>query len=662
MRKEQINLLREFIERIHDYASGYLKKDKYKAEDNWSQVYEDITPYLAKLLVHSCNIMLADLDNNSPQRALQEVGQLLQLSYQALEHGPEIIETNPGFLHNFYYSTSPLAQYYATDMKSSILELLAEYKDVKNYFSKLSTFKTEPAYWDKLLLDIEFNQYRQESLMISPWLGGKIDLSEMDIAELFSAIAQNKFIKKIVVNMTNRDATAQILKALVQCRNLKEVELTSLSETSKSLNFAQSIQCLANSHLTHVHIDDNELDDQFVRLLAANPNLVAVKLAGSKLSELALIALCGNPSIKEIALEASLITDAGVMQAAEFIKKSNVSKLELQSHAITEGGLRTLAEIDQIVELSIASDQITDKAINLFSQSAGMAGLKLFGRQLKYPGVQLFSILDNHPNRAHVKQYLLAIGDKEFLQYARRPAFVQFVITDPDLANKLDYLAVDNTTQTYSQSCAAHSMMLLLNKFGLVADHEVSRRKELEIYSEIWLESGANADLSLILNYMARNNLKFDVIEDVERTSALMGNLQIKEAYSNAFASKIKQAEVKQVITAELLQKMSNSNHYFFLITIPGNNNKVEDIGHIVLLAYENNQYCLFDPGKGRNIIKKSVDEILKEMDALSYAGIAIQVHSPAATLLKSPGRDGFFTAPQSERFKENNEVKCVVQ
>lgn len=669
------NTIESYLQQLETYAKKYLANSKYASSELWPSQYSDVTPYLAHLILvriekiqhhlsNNTNNILGEISPKLLQNILLDVKNLLNIVSDALEKGPEVIQLRPQPMQNYYYSISPSAQETAKGMKLSMRSFIEEYDDLSKFCHACHTFQLSlenvPAInnrfedWEILMLKIRHNQYKEHTSELNEYTKGSLGIDPDTIKQYFSALRENRFVKKVILDLIDEKIVASAIKEVLACERLKAIELRYNTP---------EVEQLKTSHIQDLTLKDDSFTDDIVIKLAVNPNLVRIQVESNNITAAGLVALCQNPSIREVIITSSAITDEGLISAANALQKSGITKLTLKSNRISEKGLQVLAE-GQFRELFVRSDNLPENAKELFTANNTLARLELWGAQLKRQGLQYFAgaLAKSHPNRQCVKEYLLAMREYYFLEAARDSLYVKLVLSEPELCERLNNASSkDPKKQTYQRSCAAYSIMLLLNKLGLIPDTEVNRKKELEIYSEIWIESGESADLSLILDYLARYQLASQVLEDSSQTSQLLDNPKVKEIYTKTFENPQIATKKSQQQIFDLFQTNNEKDTYFLLITMPGSNSDLRDIGHIVLLSRENGRYCIYNPGSGYNDFMDTLEDLSIELENLNYSGIAIEVQAPSNNLLKAPRREGFFpTSPKKEETEK--ESACVLQ
>jgi len=591
--------------------------------------YENITPYLGYCLKNACAEIIREINWLKEwsfnlyklQEIIHKIGSILTVASQALIHGPNILRTQPTILEDYYYASSPEAQERARPTFDKITSFGARFKEIFQYIQKIVDYSQEQIDdWKKLLLDIEFNQYKEKHLKLA------YHLSQKDAGEFTEALKRNRYIQSI---------------------SIYEMQFPVLW-----------VECIANcSHIKELKIFWSECSTDATSIITRHQHLESLELGNSHINGLDLILLAQLKSLISLTLKSNSLADADIQQAVIYLQRSSIKQLILECNRITKQGLSTLARLENISELTVESDEIDDDARKCFAENTTLTILNLYGSRMKCSGLQYFAETSalNHPNRKYIKEYLLSRYDGVFVNEICKPTYFNLVIHDEELIEKLNSMQADPNRQTFAQSCSARALMLLLNKMGYLADSDFTRKKELEIYAQIWIKPDDIADFSMIAKYLSANEVKHIVHIDKNRLSR----------WSDCLESEIQQYETKklnlgvQESNFNIFSIPMTRNAYFMLFIIYCNS--MQHALHTVVFCHENNKYYFMDPAVGKNEEKENIEEILQILKN-SYIGVAIEFMSPANPILNAQ-RNGFFTfKSRGESVQAEGRNQCCIQ
>jgi hypothetical protein len=123
-----------------------------------------------------------------------------------------------------------------------------------------------------------------------------------------------------------------------------------------------------------LHLADQEITDEHLKLVAQLPNVVWLNLAGTKITDAGLATLAEMKSLEKLHLEKTAIGDAGLAHLAGL---TNLQYLNLYATQTTDAGLVHLEGLTNLRRLYVWQSQVTP---------TGMDSLKLKLPELKIVG------------------------------------------------------------------------------------------------------------------------------------------------------------------------------------------------------------------------------------------------------------------------------------
>lgn len=102
-----------------------------------------------------------------------------------------------------------------------------------------------------------------------------------------------------------------------------------------------------------------------------------------------------------------------------------------------------------------------------------------------------------------IKKLMDCLDDKFFLDLiVSSEEAAKYALSNPDIRERLDRYNPGINNQTFDNSCAARCILTFLATDNLLSKQEVTRSKELEIYSQIWTSPGQMADPERMMKYL----------------------------------------------------------------------------------------------------------------------------------------------------------------
>lgn len=192
--------------------------------------------------------------------------------------------------------------------------------------------------------------------------------------------------------------------------------------------------------------------------------------------------------------------------------------------------------------------------------------------------------------------------------------------------------------QVFTNSCAAHSILLSLKEAGQISEQECTPSKELEIYSKLWSSPGLPADPKRILDFFLSTNKSIIGIElkgqseNVAKDAKLNNELNsFKELFKHRFLS----LEAEGLSMKSLLPGVM-----VLLVTHQGR--------HIMLGRKSNdNQFIVTDPDNGKSKQYTSLEDF---QNGANFSGVAFIVDSTPKKLAGAKNEASFFKSSNVDK------------
>lgn len=207
------------------------------------------------------------------------------------------------------------------------------------------------------------------------------------------------------------------------------------------------------------------------------------------------------------------------------------------------------------------------------------------------------------------------MNDKDFMMSLNDAAFKRFIISSdlaaqyaletPFIVQRLDSLP--NTTQLYTQSCAARVIMLIERTHGFISAEEYRNSRELDIYRSIWMNPGIGSSPEKIVAYLSRRHFSFEAFEIADLTKKIRDTLQHKQ--TDYLYSLFSRASSVTPTSPSAIDNLFGELDTAMFITNP-NVEGMEVPAHVIFAQCINKMLYTWDPTKERTTYSSFSDFI----------------------------------------------------
>jgi hypothetical protein len=248
-----------------------------------------------------------------------------------------------------------------------------------------------------------------------------------------------------------------------------------------------------------------------------------------------------------------------------------------------------------------------------------------------------------------VIQVLLA--NKDFVAKMQFTSFAQLIVSTDELAQlalhneiiktKLNGYKPTEDKQTFFASCAARSLMKMMQENDLLSDADYTRSKELEIYSQIWLAPGQPACPKKLIEFIRRvplaQHLNVICVEMTDITHKLLRDM---DGVLNGIVASdpVKLIKATQFKSAFMLFKSSSPDKYITTDAVKENlfpggylllmEKNPDDNAHICLASKNaEGKFSVYDPADGSRMNYDSFNDYCQEREDI-YLGVSMNIRS----------------------------------
>jgi hypothetical protein len=246
-----------------------------------------------------------------------------------------------------------------------------------------------------------------------------------------------------------------------------------------------------------------------------------------------------------------------------------------------------------------------------------------------------FSYLNNRRDYSSI--IITLLQDLDFLEVLDNDQFTnllisseeiaQFAIKNEAVSNKLDNIEKELYSehlgilpQTFVASCTACALLFILKMKGLISDEHCTRTKELEIYTEIWINPGKSANPQKTVDYLKKNGLNVMGIEFVERREKIYKEASDYRKHAFHLFQQATEYNYCRINSEDLNEIKLKEKDIFLLVEDEGDPNH-----HLVLcLADQTDGLNVIDPFNGMKVHYESFEDYLTEKK--NFMGVAYKV------------------------------------
>ena len=163
--------------------------------------------------------------------------------------------------------------------------------------------------------------------------------------------------------------------------------ITKLTASNISLgtSISELQQLAANTSITSLDLNFNQISDAGARYLATNTSITSLNLSCNKIGPAGAKALANNTSITSLDLDMNKIKEAGAKALAE---STSITSLKLAGNEIRDAGARHLAANTSITSLGLNSNDIGDAGAQALAANTSITSLDLRGNNIGDAGAQ----------------------------------------------------------------------------------------------------------------------------------------------------------------------------------------------------------------------------------------------------------------------------------
>lgn len=332
--------------------------------------------------------------------------------------------------------------------------------------------------------------------------------------------------------------------------------------------------------------------------------------------------------------------DATEQLALAYLMKLKDIRLKFQpgNHSTKENVNILIDRIERIINLKnkIANYAPCEK-LNLY-----VMGEKLLQEQ----GLDVFLETPKFYQNLPFEQFAnLIVSSEHAVNYALKSEKIIMYLNDYEnmlyQTKEFDFLTL---RQTFSASCFACSLLMVLNKFGIMK--EPSRLEELKIYKEIWESPGEKASIDKVIKFLNKFDINIVGIEFSDRTETFLqqANTNISHNNENTISENIINQNVnkkyetikhqyklfKNSVEKIKMYDLTTLNDFDFdknslmLMLHHAEDNKGEKDMHMLLGFNDNGKFIVIDPNQGKKQAFDSYLEYIKNEP--SFMGVTFNV------------------------------------
>ncbi len=254
------------------------------------------------------------------------------------------------------------------------------------------------------------------------------------------------------------------------------------------------------------------------------------------------------------------------------------------------------------------------------------------------PEIKKYILIDNKALCRH-----LISGFEELIVSSNE--LTEYVLKDIELSNILNSIEKSLFSlssvefipliQTFPSSCFACSILMVLKELKLI--NEPTRTQELQIYKQIWLEPGKQADIEKVILYLSQYKIKMIGLDFVEKTDDLLDlSNRIKNSRPELSQHIINQYtlfhqntnKINQYSVLKIEDPYSINNEFFkggftFLISRSSNSQGL----HVLFARVWQDQFQVIDPENGEIKMYPSFEEYYDSFENFNKAFTGVALH-----------------------------------